>query len=461
MPSFSVGFAQVEARLRVVRRRLNLLTLQDALYLSGAVATLAGALLVVLALRGRASFFAVAAWAAIAAIATATIGATLRIRRRWLSFEQVIRLADRQAALDDRLATLLLDPRRTDASRLKDILLEQILAATPRWGVDSLAPRRVPRSLFALAASLATLIVASFFVRPPALPSPVAAMRPHAGGADAEDGVLQPRSGAASADDARQAGGSAALQLAAVRAPGDRSAPMGSSKSGGQGTDDHSGAAPGGQSAEDSSPAGRGSPGAGAGAQSLEDAPQGMAEKLQDAIREALGAHGVDRDEPGERGTGRTDRERPDQEHKGDARSQPGDRAEKNGTDSTGKDARATTAQPPSPLDHMPGGGSGATAGARAGQAPTELFGNQAGSRLLGSESQNLSIKLGAFSGMAPSQVEPQRQAPPVNDLTVSGATHNVPPPLPDEQIPDAPLQKADVAPQHEALVRRIFTRDE
>jgi hypothetical protein len=460
MPSFSVGFAQVEARLRIVRRRLNLLTLQDALYLSGAVATLAGALLVVLALRGRASFFAAAAWAAIAAIVAATIAATLRIRRRWLSFEQVIRLADRQAALDDRLATLLLDPRRTDASRLKDILLEQILAATPRWDVDSLAPRRVPRSLFALAASLAALIVASFFVRPPALPSPVAAMRPHVGGADAEDGVLQPRSGAASADSASQTGGSAALQLAAVRTDGDRSAQLGSSKSGGQGTGAQAGTAPGVQSADDSSPAGHGSPDAG-GTRSIEAAPQGMAGKLQDAIREALGAKDVDRDTRSKRRTGRPDQEHPDQDHKGSAGSTPGNRVEKDGMDSAGKEARTTTAQPPSPLNHMPGSGSGATAGAGAGQSPTELFGTQASNHLLGSGSQNLSIKLGAFSGMAPSQVEPQRQAPPVGDLTVSGAAHSVPPPLPDEQIPDAPLQKADVAPQHEALVRRIFTRDE
>ena len=110
---------------------------------------------IAVAVRGRATFFAVAVWAAAAAVIAALIvAATLRARRRWLSVEQAVRLADRRAALDDRLATLLLDPARARDSRLRDILLEQILAATPRWDVDTLAPRRVPRSLYALLAAL-------------------------------------------------------------------------------------------------------------------------------------------------------------------------------------------------------------------------------------------------------------------------------------------------------------------
>jgi hypothetical protein len=39
-------------------------------------------------------------------------------------------------------------------------------------------------------------------------------------------------------------------------------------------------------------------------------------------------------------------------------------------------------------------------------------------------------------------------------------AARQAPPSLSDEQIPDAPLQKVDVAPEHETLVRRIFTRE-
>jgi hypothetical protein len=45
--------------------------------------------------------------------------------------------------------------------------------------------------------------------------------------------------------------------------------------------------------------------------------------------------------------------------------------------------------------------------------------------------------------------------------VTVGSAGANSAPALVDEQAPDAPLQKAEVSPEHEALVRRIFTRDE
>ena len=54
------------------------------------------------------------------------------------------------------------------ASPLKQLLLEQILAAAPRWDVDTLVPRRVPRSAYRPARqSLAALDRHRFFVRPP------------------------------------------------------------------------------------------------------------------------------------------------------------------------------------------------------------------------------------------------------------------------------------------------------
>jgi hypothetical protein len=57
--------------------------------------------------------------------------------------------------------------------------------------------------------------------------------------------------------------------------------------------------------------------------------------------------------------------------------------------------------------------------------------------------------------------MESQRQAPPISTGAANIASHNVLPPLAEEQTPDAALQKAEVAPEHEALVRQIFTRDE
>jgi hypothetical protein len=176
MPPFSVGVAQVEERLRNLRRRLNLLALQDGMYLGASVLLVAACLVVVLAVRGQATVFAVTLWAAGTASALAIAGAILRVRRRWLSMEKVIRFADHRAVLEDRLPTLLLD--RTRTSQLKDLLLAQTLAAAPRWDIDVLAPRRIPRSALLLAGSLAALIVTSYFVRPPAEPMNMAAMMP-------------------------------------------------------------------------------------------------------------------------------------------------------------------------------------------------------------------------------------------------------------------------------------------
>lgn len=484
MPSLSVGFAQVEDRLRIVRRRLNLLTLQDALYLSGSLVALAIALVIVLALRGRAALFAGSVWAAAAAVAAAIVAAALRIHRRWLSVEQVVRLADREAALDDRLATLLSDPSRARASRLRGVLLEQILAAAPRWDIDVLAPRRVPRSVFVLTAALAALVMTSFFARPPASPQPAPAMRPHPSGADAEAEVLRPHAAMKRTDEGGHPGAGHDMQVAGLRGAGEGLARQSSSFASLHEPGMHPGTAPGEQGAERSPTGQQGPHDARSGVGSAESAPPGMAEKLQDAIRQALGAEGSDQTKPDEGGTGRLDDGR-----QADASAKRGAGSEGSGADRLKSARRGTDSLnsargntdplkgdsdplkkgtsdagvlPPSASSDAPGAGSGAGAGARTGQASGgELFAGESGVRRDGTGSQSLSIKLGAFATIAPSQVEPQRQAPPVGDLMSGRAAHNAPAAVGDEQIPDAALQKADVAPEHEALVRRIFTRDE
>ncbi len=474
MPSFSVGFAQVEDRLRFVRRRLNLLTLQDALYLSGSLVALAIALVVVAALRGRATLFAVAVWAAAGAVAAAIVTAALRVRRRWLSVEQVVRFADRQAALDDRLATLLIDPPRARTSGLKNLLLEQILTAAPRWDIDTLVPRRVPRSALILAAALAALIATSFFARPPAPPQTASAMRQHPSGADADGQVLRPHAATQGADVAGHRSAGAAMDVAGLQGGHTGFAPRASSTSGNEtGAAARTGVA--GQGAEQPLPSQRGPHGVSSSASSAERVPDDMASQLQDAIRHALGAEGSDQTKPGEGGAGRLEDIR-----QADATAKRGARSERSGTDPLSsarrgtdplnaarsdtdplnKDASSTGDQPSSAGENAPGVGSAATAGAHPGQAAGELFGNESGARLGGIGSESLSIKLGAFTAMAPSQVEPQRQMPPAGNLPVGRADRSAAPPA-DEQIADAPLQKADIAPEHEALVRRIFTRDE
>ena len=460
MPSFSLGLAQVEVRLGVVRRRLNLLTLQDALYLSGSLVALAAALVVALALRGRAGWFAVAFWAALAAVAAAIVAAALRISRRWLSVAEVVRYADRQAALDDRLATLLSDPPRVRNSRFREVLLEQILAAAPRWDVDTLAPRRVPRSVFALLTALAALAATSFFLRPPAIPLPGTATRPHQSDADDPSSVAGLRGDAdPSADSPAPGGPGATMQMAGMRGAGAGLAPQHSSGPG-LPTSGGPSAAASGQAAPKLGTGRDGIPNADGSADGDDKAPGAMTEKFQDAIRQALGAQASDRRKAGDGRPGG-----PDKGHGADAGDQAPGQLGRNSSealkDALKKENGANVTQPPGASGVLPGTGSAAAPGARAAQATKELYGTETGARLAGSESQNLAIKLGTFAAMAPSEIEPQRHAPPVSDLTVGPAGHGDPAPLAEEQIPDAPLQKADVAPEHEALVRRIFTRDE
>lgn len=463
MPPFSVGVAQIEHRLGIVRRRLNLLTLQDAVYWSGSLVALATALLIAVALRGRATLFAVAVWASVGAIAAAITAAVLRLRRRWQSVEQVVRWADRQAALEDRLATLLLDPLHTGTSRFKDLLLEQVLAAAPRWDVDTLAPRRVPRSLYALLMALAALVVTSFFVRPPLAPQSAAAAPPaHPQLSETTSGVPQQRSVSERVDNAALAG-VAGKQGAGLNALGNQSGQPMSAPTGRQNGDqlpaagqpgEHGRAQLGGHEAGAQGESQRQTePPAGGSAATAETMPEGMAEKLQDAIRQALGAPASEAGRAGSVGGRR------DQDSQATSSATAGKPSERDATHSARQEEGATNSKPSGSSGSMPGTGAAANSGNLAGQTTAELFSAQAGVRVGGRESQRLAIKLGALTAMAPNQLEPQRQSPPVGELPVS-APRNAPPALSDEQIPDAPLQKADVAPEHETLVRRVFTRE-
>jgi len=470
MPPFNVGFAQVEDRLRVVRRRLNLLTVQHALYLSGSLVVLAAALLIALALRGRGSWFAVAVWFAAASAVAALTAAGLRVRQRWVSVPQVVHFADRHAALDDRLATLLLDPMHGRTSPLKPLLLQQILDAAPRWDVDTLVPRRVPRSLFALIGSLAALIVTAFLVRPPAIPSPIAPRSaPHANQLDGDTAEAQPRTQAARmAGDGQLGAGAAAgaIQVAGLSGASERGARGDASKPSQAGAvPDRAGQAGQRGDAASVSADQSGAQVGGAVPQAAADAsPRDVTDKLQSAIRNAFGADTQSERKPaaaaGDRQDGRAGGER-QEGRPAEEKPTSGDRPTGGGKPSLKDGATSSTGKPSNVSGHQAGAGSAPAAGIPSEQESEQLFGSAADARKVGAGSQNVSIRLGAFAALAPSQVEPQRRQPPTGEPVPSGASAASQPPLADEQVADAPLQKAEVAPQHEAVVRRIFTRDE
>jgi hypothetical protein len=427
-------------------------------------------------MRGRATFFAVAIWAAVAAVGTAIVAATLRVWRRWLSVEQAVLWTDRRATLDDRLTTLLLDPPRARSSRLKELLLEQILAASPRWDVETLAPRRVPRSVYVFLAALAALIATSFLVRAPATPTPASdAMRPRSPDAETKDGMLRSQSAVSAA------GRTGLAAAGGMQQGGDQLGIAAPSKSAqpGEETEGSAGSMPAGQGLQHRGPAQRDQPrrapagsadtqGASgdAMAQSPDDLAEGVTAKLQNSIREALGAQKLDRaDErrrsPDERGIGRS---RPDAANP-QANSDPpppsaNAKAPPQGGPGTDRHDASNAKDATGPQQGMPGTGSAANPGAQAAEAANALFGKQNRPGMPGSESATMRLKLGAFAAMQTTEIEPQRQ-PPSQIIPAGGVPPQaVPPRLADEQIPDAPLQKADIAPEHEAVVRRIFTRE-
>lgn len=136
-----------------------------------------------------------------------------------------------------------------------------------------------------------------------------------------------------------------------------------------------------------------------------------------------------------------------------------------NAPDGAGREAQSGSPGERAQLAGQPNmGASQANTGAGVGaQSDANLFeATSLVARAMGDRKQALSIKLGAFAALAPSQVEPQRQVPPVGAVTTVASPGGSPPAeLTDAQVPDAPLHKADVGPEHEAVVRRIFTRDE
>ncbi|MGH7786792.1 MAG: hypothetical protein ACRERC_07990, partial [Candidatus Binatia bacterium] len=100
--------------------------------------------------------------------------------------------------------------------------------------------------------------------------------------------------------------------------------------------------------------------------------------------------------------------------------------------------------------------------GAGAGVSAAGLFGAQpAPAPRAGEGAEPMPLKLNTFASVAPSHQAPQRDAPPVAGQVAAARGPSGTAPLAEEQVPDAALQKADVAPEHEAIVQRIFTRDE
>ncbi|HJW12163.1 MAG TPA: hypothetical protein VJ598_10270, partial [Albitalea sp.] len=176
MPAITLGLAEVEERLHALRRRLNAVTAQHSVYVSLSVTIVVVSALIILALRGSAATFRAATWSGAILCLAVGVWGWLRARRRWLDVAATARLADWRGGLTDRLVTLVDLQTRPRPARLAPVLVAQLLALSKQWQLRHIAPRRIPRSVLALLASLLALGSTAFIERrPPAPPAHTAA----------------------------------------------------------------------------------------------------------------------------------------------------------------------------------------------------------------------------------------------------------------------------------------------
>jgi len=165
MLNISLRVAEVEARVHLVRRRLNAFTLQHVAYLAGSIVILITAILIVVGIRAPATVFRVAAWISIAAIAVTVALAAWWAARRWIGLGDAAVLTDRRADLSDRLTTVVSLRSQPQASRFMPLLVTQALDLRERWRPRSIVPRGIPRSIFMFVAALALLASTAFLER--------------------------------------------------------------------------------------------------------------------------------------------------------------------------------------------------------------------------------------------------------------------------------------------------------
>ena len=178
MPAMTLGLAEVEERLRLLRRRLNVVTAVHAASLSVSTVLLVAAALIPAGLYGSVEVFRVATWAGVAVSLAVVAACAVAARRRWLTVAATARLADQRGQLTDRLTTLFDLRQRPRPSRLAPVLVAQTLALGERWRVQRIAPRRLPRSLALVPLSLLALSASPLLAPDPPPPAPPSATTP-------------------------------------------------------------------------------------------------------------------------------------------------------------------------------------------------------------------------------------------------------------------------------------------
>lgn len=440
----NVDVAEVEAQLAALRARRNGLLAQRAVAHALTVLLIAATIIVTLALHGSPGLFSgVTATVALVAVAAVAYCAW-QAWTGWLSLSATARFADTTAALDDRLTTLigtaLIDP----GSTLRPLLVAQLLGARGGWTADALAPQRVARAVALVPAAAMLFAAVTFYGRPPG--APTATPRRADRTASFPAGPM---------DDAREKDVVAEAEL--FTKPAGEQRP--SSTTGRTSGDGPNAASADNAPDADKPIADRTGDGATLAAAPT-DGGAGPLASLQDSIRQAFGAAGPNAN---------SSRSGPPQEQNaGGAKPEhdrPGSDSQAAG-DSQTASARHQQAAPepgqpsnPDAATTKSGGAHGSGRGGAGASAAGTMFGD-AQARGPAADAAPMAIKLSAISGVSPSKHEPQRGAADVPAVPTNAARTGGP--LPDmatTQLADAAIQKLDVGPEYEGVVRRLFAR--
>lgn len=430
MARVNADVGEVEAQLSAIRRRRNGLATQRALAGAGSATLIAASFTIATALRGPTSVFALAAALAVGGVVAAIGYLAWMTWHDWLSLPATAHLADTRGALDERLTTLLAVGPISPPPPLRPLLLEQVIRARSRWGVEALAPQRISPWLALVPLALAVFAATTFYARPPA----AAASRRTV---TRTSTVAVTSLGKASAPRSPQA-------ILADESGHD--APASASGAGGA-------SAPGGKSAAET---GGSPPGTAGGARPA----GGPLERLRQSIQDTFGA--VPEAKEPQLGAGTDPGKRGNQGAGNDTRL--------DGTSSAARTAVAQSAaksspqgQPSDPANRATADAQGSHGNGRGGSAnggTTGVLGTSPASREGSGKAAPMGIKLSAVTGMSPSQAEPQRRNDVPAASTNASRAGGPPPALSDEQLADATVRPLDVGPEHEAIIRRIFTRE-
>ncbi len=456
MPAITLGLAEVEERLRALRRRLNSVTVQHSAYLASSTVILLLAAVIVVGLRASAWTFRIATYGSVLLVIVAVAGCITYARRRWLTLQDTAHLADARAQLTDRLATLIDLRLRPRPSRLAPLLVTQALALGARWQAPRIVPRRVPRSVFLFLAALLALAATTVLERRAALPPP----SPSTAKADA--GTAAPVRPAGSGPGQRGTG------AAVLEQPG--------TKGGKQ--------FPGVLLTPGDSPGGAG--GAGSGREESSDPStasagtnkeRSLTDRLQRNLRHHFGADAPKEHSQLASRSGSSSAPEPDNKAKHDPQPRSG-----NGPNGTGAQD-ATSAKASQRAGQSPGGKSGGTGPSRpstpqsfqgsspaagTGSSPQGLMDPNAPA-LAGNQGQTQHFTLAITSLLRPvPQPGKEGKRPSSRPSTRGGAAQpgasggESEAALSDQQMADDALRKAEIPPEYEDLVRRVYSsRDE